>query len=189
MKIAFVVYDGMTLLDFAGAFDPVTRLKTMGFVPDLRYDVCAIKDRVRSFEGVEIASDMIYRDLSGYDYVIVPGGDAIRELMSERKFLEWITVKSDTTTVVGICGGALLLGAAGMLRDARATTHPGLTGFLNTFAKEVSGERIVEDNHIITAGGVTSAIDAGLFICEKIAGRETREKIQRQMDYHHYTTK
>ena len=51
MKFAFIIYDGLTLLDFAGVYDPVTRLKSMGFVEDLEYDVCAYKDPVRSFEG------------------------------------------------------------------------------------------------------------------------------------------
>ena len=39
MRIAFVIYDGMTSLDFIGVYDPVTRLKTMGFMPDLEWDI------------------------------------------------------------------------------------------------------------------------------------------------------
>ena len=41
MKIAFVLYDGVTLLDFVGAYDPLTRLKTIGFVADLDCCTCA----------------------------------------------------------------------------------------------------------------------------------------------------
>jgi cyclohexyl-isocyanide hydratase len=41
MKIAFVIYDGLTLLDFAGVYDPLTRLATMNFLDDLHWDVCA----------------------------------------------------------------------------------------------------------------------------------------------------
>jgi cyclohexyl-isocyanide hydratase len=47
-------------------------------------------------------------------------------------------------------------------------------------------DRIVEDGRIITAGGVTSSIDLGLYLCEKIAGKDVREKIQKQMDYPYY---
>lgn len=74
-----------------------------------------------------------------------------------------------------------------MLRDKRATTHPDLLPVLNHFAREVSTDRVVEDGNSITAGGVTAAIDMGLFICEKIAGAEVREKIRKQMDYRNYT--
>jgi transcriptional regulator GlxA family with amidase domain len=57
---------------------------------------------------------------------------------------------------------------------------------LKGYAKEVSAERVVEDGDIITAGGVTSAIDLGLYVCERIAGKETRKRIQAQMDYRAY---
>jgi cyclohexyl-isocyanide hydratase len=186
MKIAFVLYDGVTLLDFAGAYDPLTRLKTMGFVPDLEYNICARSRTVRSFEGVTISADTINPDLSAYDYVVVPGGNGIAGLMQDRTLLSWLAIPPEKTVVAAVCGGALLIGAAGMLRTRRATTHPAMQEILKRFAREVSGDRIVEDNRVITAGGVTAAIDMGLFLCEKIAGRDVREKIQTQMDYPYY---
>jgi cyclohexyl-isocyanide hydratase len=186
MKIAFVIYDGFTLLDFAGIYDPVTRLKTMSFVHDLDYHVCAQNEQIHSFEGIGLLPDSIGGNLSVYDYVILPGGNGIEKMMNDRKFLDWITVDTHSTTLVAVCGGSLLLGAAGMLRDRKATTHPGLRDVLKHFAREVSEDRIVDDNGIITGGGVTSAIDLGLFLCEKISGGDIRQKIAMQMDYPHY---
>jgi transcriptional regulator GlxA family with amidase domain len=119
--------------------------------------------------------------------VIIPGGDGIKELMKDAEFLRWISVASDTTVVAAVCGGSLLLGAAGMLRERRATTHPELQTFLKHFAREVSQDRIVDEGRIITAGGVTAAIDLGLWLCEKIAGPDVMEKIRKQMDYRQYT--
>lgn len=188
MKIAFVIYDNLTLLDFAGAYDPLTRLKTMGILPDLTYDICARTERVRSIEGARLLADRVACDLSTYDYVIIPGGDGIKDLMKDPEFLHWISVASETTTVAAVCGGSLLLGAAGLLHNRKATTHPQLTGFLKHFAGEVSSDRIVAEGNIITAGGVTAAIDLGLYLCEKIAGKDAREKIQAQMDYRCYQT-
>lgn len=186
MKIAFIVYDNLTLLDFAGAYDPLTRLKTMGFVPDLSWDVCARSDRIRSSEGAVLVPDKISCDLSAYDYVIVPGGDGIKDLMKDPEFLKWISVVSGTTTVAAVCGGSLLLGAAGMLKGKRATTHPQLARFLKNFAAEVVSDRIADEGNIVTAGGVTASIDLGLWLCERVAGPGAREKIQAQMDYHGY---
>jgi cyclohexyl-isocyanide hydratase len=186
MKIAFVLYDGVTLLDFAGAYDPLTRLKTMGFVPDLQYCTCARQERVRSFEGMELAVDMVSPDLAGFDYVIVPGGNSIANLIRDREFTGWLAVSPDKTTVAAVCGGALLVGAAGMLRTRRATTNPALMEILKKFAHEVSKDRVVDDDHVITAGGVTAAIDMGLYLTEKIAGRDARAAIQKQMDYPYY---
>lgn len=188
MKIAFVMYDGMTLLDFAGVYDPVTRLKSMGFLDNLQWDVCARTEKVRSAEGAVLIPDRTNNNLAEYDYVILPGGDGIKDLLQDKEFLRWITVASGTTTMVAVCGGSLLLGAAGMLRAKRATTHPQLMGSLRHFARDVVPDRIVDEGSVITAGGVTSAIDLGLYLCEKIAGKDVREKIQRQMDYRNYCT-
>lgn len=188
MKIAFVVYDGLTLLDFAGAYDPLTRLKTRGFVPDLAYDICARTATVRSTEGALITADRISPDLAAYDYVVIPGGDGIKDLMKDQAFLRWIAVASTTTTLAALCGGSLLLGAAGLLKGKRATTHPQLAVILRNFAGDVLPDRIVDEGNIITAGGVTSSIDLGLYLCEKIAGQDVRGTIAAQMDYRCYRT-
>lgn len=186
MKIAFVLYDGVTLLDFAGAYDPLTRLKSMGFVPDLEYCTCARQERVRSFEGVKLAVDRISPDLAGFDYVIVPGGNSIADLIRDREFTGWLAVSPGKTTVAAVCGGALLVGATGLLRTRRATTHPALMEILKKFALKVSKDRVVDDDHVITAGGVIAAIDMGLYLTEKIAGRDARLAIQKEMDYPYY---
>jgi len=186
MRIAFVLFDGMTLLDFAGMYDPVTRLRTMGFLPDLGYATCAQKSPVISSEGLRLLPDTIGCALSSYDYILIRVGDGIANLVKDRPFLDWINVRNERTVVAAVCGGALLAGAAGLLRDRKATTHPNLQGLLTKFAGDVVTERIVEDRRVITAGGVTAAIDLGLYLCERIAGPGVREKIQRQMDYPHY---
>lgn len=187
MRFAFVVYDDLTLLDFSGIYDPITRLKSMGFIKDLEYDVCALKEIVRSFEGLEIRPNKVSNDLSGYDYVFLPGGNGIIPLLNNNDFLTWIRSISLNTTMTAVCGGSLLLGAAGLLKGKRATTHPMLMNFLNKYTDNVSDLRVVEDGNIITARGVTAAIDLGLYLCEKIAGIEVRTKIQKQMDYLAYS--
>ncbi len=129
---------------------------------------------------------MVGGNLSSYDYVLIPGGNRIADLMNNHGFPDWITVRRDRSVVAAVCGGALLAGATGILRGRRATTHPNLKPFLTKFAQEVTGERIVDEGTVITAGGVTAAIDLGLYVCEKIAGRGIRGKIQVQMDYPYY---
>lgn len=187
MKFAFILYNDLTLLDFAGAYDSITRLKSMGYINDLEYDLCSLEHTVKSFEGAEIVPNKINNDLSVYDYIFIPGGNGIVKLLSNNEFLAWIKNISENAIITAVCGGSLLLGAAGFLTGKRATTHPALMKFLNKYTEHVSSSRIVEDGNIITARGVTSSIDLGLYLCEKIAGAEIREKIQKQMDYTAYT--
>ena len=188
MKFAFIVYDGMTLLDFAGVYDPITRLKTMGFVEKLDYRVCAMKPNVRTIEGLQITVDQVGGRLAGYDYIFIPGGNGVSALIADMAFMLWIKNTAPRTVMTAVCGGSLVLGAAGFLKEKRATTHPALKQYLARFTEHASDKRIVDEVNVITARGVTSAIDLGLYLCEKIAGKEVREKIQKQMDYKAYSS-
>ncbi len=188
MRLAFVLYSGVTTLDFAGMYDPLTRLKTMGFMPDLEYNVCSREGTVRTYEGLVIAPDTVGGDLGRYDYVLVPGGNGIQDLVKDREFLSWLAVPPGRTVLAAVCGGALLLGAAGLLRDRKVTTHPQFREVLTRFARTVTADRVVDDGTVVTAGGVTAAIDLGLYLCERIAGPGVRMKIQAQMDYPGYSS-
>ncbi|MEX2245519.1 MAG: DJ-1/PfpI family protein [Dehalococcoidia bacterium] len=183
MRIAFVIFEGMTALDFVGVFDPVSRLKTMGFLPDLEYDVCATIREVRDGAGVTYAAGRVCVPFDAYDMVVVPGGNATRTLIDDADFIAWLRRAAPCPYKVSVCSGALLLGAAGFLRGRPATTHPDARRLLAKFGAVVRVDRIVDDGDVITAGGVTAAIDLGLCLAEKLAGPDAREKIRRQMDY------
>jgi len=183
MKIAFVVFNGLTTLDFIGIYDPLTRLKTMGFMPDLGWDICAYTDIVKDDRGLVMVPTAIQEPLQSYDVLVVPGGYGTRTLVRDKNFIEWIKTAEPCKLKVSVCTGALLLGAAGFLRDKRATTHRSAFQELEPFCQKVLDHRIVDEGNIITARGVSSGIDEGLYVVERLAGAEARSKIARQMDY------
>ena len=78
----------------------------------------------------------------------------------------------------------MILGAAGFLKGKKATTNFNEYESLQQYCGEVVKERIVEDQNIITSGAVSSSIDLGLYLCEKWAGKEAKEKIREMIDYH-----
>jgi cyclohexyl-isocyanide hydratase len=183
MRIAFVVFNGLTTLDFIGIYDPLTRLKNMGFMPDLEWDICAYTDIVKDDRGLVMVPTAIQEPLQAYDLLVVPGGYGTRTLIQNRDFIEWIKTAEPCKLKVSVCTGALLLGAAGFLRDRRATTHRSAFQELEPFCHKVLDRRIVDEGDIITARGVSSGIDEGLYVVERVAGGEARSKIARQMDY------
>jgi len=183
MNIAFVIYDGMTALDFVGVFDAVARLKTMGFLPHLEWDICALSKEICAGAGLRFVPTRVGGSLRDYDMVVVPGGMASRDLVDDVDFIEWLRTAEACARKVSVCTGALLLGAAGFLKGKRATTHPAAFKDLQKFCGQVVDQRIVDEGEVMTAGGVTAAIDMGLYLCEKLAGREARERIRQQMDY------
>lgn len=184
MKVAFVVYNDMTALDFVGIFDPLTRLKTMGFLPDLTWEVCSFTaGAVRDGAGLRIEPDKAGESLEHYDMVVLPGGFGTRKLIHDSEFVAWIKTAAPCPLKASVCTGSLLLGAAGFLKDLPATTHPSEYKLLREYCAEVREDRVVDTGAVITARGVTSAIDLGLYLCQRLAGPEAGSKIRKQMDY------
>jgi cyclohexyl-isocyanide hydratase len=124
-RVAFLVFDRMTTLDFLGVFDPLTRLRTMGFWPELAWDICALRPVVTDIAGLRLLPDRVGNPLDSYDLLVVPGGLGTRELEHDRTFIEWLQTSEPVPLKVSVCTGSVLLGAAGFLRGRAATTHPG----------------------------------------------------------------
>jgi len=141
MRLGFVIFDGMTALDFIGVYDPLTRLRSMGFMPEMGWDICAYAAPVADDRGLGFYPTKIAKSLADYDVLIVPGGLATRQLVADRCFLP---VKS-----FGVCTGSLLLGAAGFLKGKQATTHPSAFAALALYCAKVVAERVVDAGDII----------------------------------------
>ena len=183
MKAAFVVFDRMTSLDFIGFYDPITRLKSMQIMDDFEWRICSTTPRVVDDRGLRYEADAAAGPLDSYDMLFVPGGVGTRDLQHDNTFIDWLKTAEPVRLKVSVCTGALLLGAAGFLRGRRATTHPGAYDELKPYCGTVVRERVVDEGDIITAGGVSSAIDAGLHLVQRLAGANARDRVAAQMDY------
>jgi transcriptional regulator GlxA family with amidase domain len=183
MKTAFVVFDRVTSLDFVGFYDPVSRLKSMKILDDFSWHVCSLTRRIVDDRGLGLEADTVGESLDSYDVVFVPGGFGTRSLQYDNSFLDWLRTAQSAKLKVSVCTGSLLLGAAGFLRGRRATTHPTAYKELEPYCSAVSRERVVDEGDVVTARGVSSAIDAGLHVVQKLAGADVRDRIAAQMDY------
>lgn len=67
MKAAFIIFDRMTMLDFIGMYDPLTRLKSMGLVCEFVWDICAVTKDVSDDKNLRIMPTAVGRPLTGYD--------------------------------------------------------------------------------------------------------------------------
>jgi len=183
MKIAYITFNGITWLDFIGIYDPLSRLKSMNYLPALSWDICAFTNTVSDHFGLEIKPTGVQNNLSEYDVLVIPGGMGTRKLQFDEPFIQWIKTAETTKYKISVCTGSLILGAAGFLKDKKATTNFQEYEALRPYCKEVLTDRVVEDSGVITAGAVSSAIDLGLYLCEKWAGPEAKKEIARRMDY------
>jgi cyclohexyl-isocyanide hydratase len=85
--------------------------------------------------------------------------------------------------VTSVCTGALVLGAAGLLRGYRATTHWLSLPLLEVFGAIAVDERVVFDRNRVTGGGVTAGIDFALRLAAILRGETVAQQIQLQMEY------
>ena len=183
MKAAFILFDRLTAMDFVGVYDPLTRLRSMGVMPDFEWSLCGLTLDVEDDRGLLFIPDTLAEPLDGYDLIVVPGGYGTRPLQQDKAFLTWLRTAEAVPLKASVCTGALLLGAAGFLEGKRATTHPSNFDDLAPYCAHVVDERVVDEGDVITARGVTSAIDLGLHLVERLAGEAARARIAKQMDY------
>jgi putative intracellular protease/amidase len=180
MNIAILVFDGITALDAIGPYEVLARLPgaRVTFVAPSR-GVVRTGDRV-----LGLAVDASIDEIAASDLLLVPGGFGTRALEHDERVLAWIRAVDATTRVTAsVCTGALLLGAAGLLRGRRANTHWTSRERLAEFGAVPVAERVVRDGKYATAAGVSAGIDLALTLAIELAGRDAAAAIQLGIEY------
>ncbi len=183
MRVAVFVFPEFTELDAIGVFDPLARVSAMGIDRNCTVKLVGTEEIVAGHFGASLQVDAVFPRLDRFDLLVIPGGFGTRALQKEIKVIEYLRSWGSVKPVATVCTGALLAAAAGFLRGKRATTHRAAFEELAAYGVEVADERIVEDGRVISAGGVTSALDLGLYLVEKHWGADARLRIAAQMEY------
>jgi cyclohexyl-isocyanide hydratase len=177
-KAAMLLYPGLTLLDliaphaaFAGTME--TRL------------VWKTTDPVRSDSGVAVTPTTDFAHCpADLDVLFVPGGMDQVSTAADEDVLEFLADRGARARyVTSVCGGSLILGAAGLLRGYRATTHWTGTEALALFGADYAEGRVVVDRNRITGGGVTAGLDFGLVVLARLLGEDTAKATQLMLEY------
>ncbi len=186
MKMAFILFDEMTTLDFAGFYEAIPWMSILKAKKDLSWEFCAIKEEITDDRGLTVKVKHVNTDLSQYDLVFIPGGMSTRKLRFDAEFISWIQTARDVEYKVSVCTGALIWGGAGFLEGKKATTNPSAYELLEPYCSEVVKARIVRDGNIITGGGASASIDVGLYLIELLTSSEFVQRVQEKMDYPYY---
>lgn len=178
-RIAMLLIPQMTQLDFTGPYEMFAR------APGTQVDL-VWKDRspVRSEFGLSILPTATLAETTAPDVLFVPGGRGVNALLTDAEVLHWLTsVAPQAKYVTSVCTGALVLGAAGVLRGKRATTHWSALEMLSRFGAVAEKRRYVLDGNVITGGGVTAGIDFGLRLIAELHGDTVAQTIQLSTEY------
>lgn len=182
MRIAFILYDGMTALDFVGAYDPISRMKTLNLLPELELDVCSLSETVTDSTGLVLKAGKVAPSLAGYDMIVVAGGPGSRKMMVDEVFLDWVRSAAPCRYKAAACTGSLILGAAGFLEGHTAGTRRDAQDLLKQYCS-VADDRVVVSDGVITSRGCATSLDLGVYLCEMLVGSKARALICEKMDY------
>jgi cyclohexyl-isocyanide hydratase len=179
LEIGSLLYEGLDQIDLTGPFEVLSR------IPNSTYRIYGLSDRpVRDIAGLRLMPDATIEDAPRLDVLHVPGGFGQEELMDDARVLSWLQRQAGgARCVFSVCTGALLLGAAGLLKDVRATTHWSALSLLPYFGATPVDERVVLDVRLVFAAGVTAGIDGALTVAAELRGMEVAQEIQLHMVY------
>jgi transcriptional regulator GlxA family with amidase domain len=179
MRIAFLFYDGMTTLDAIGPWEVLSRLPGAQPVVASRYGA-----RVKTDTGLVFDDTVPLAAVTAADVLVVPGAGDVRPQLSDQRTLAWVrAIDATTRWTTSVCTGALILGAAGLLKDKRATTHWAALKSLRQFGATPANERVVRDGKVITAAGVSAGIDMALTLAAELTDEATARGMQLVIEY------
>lgn len=179
LRFALLVFPNVMQLDLTGPYEVFSLVKDA--------EVLLVwKDRapVVSSTKLSLTPTTTFADCPTLDVLCVPGGRGVNALLEDEVVLSFVREQAaGVRYLTSVCSGALVLGAAGLLKGKRATTHWDAHDFLGRFDAVPTEGRIVQDGNLITAGGVTAGIDFGLALVAELLGRPEAEAIQLCLEY------
>ena len=178
LQIGMLLYPDFTLLDLTG---PQAVLGMHGKTHLLWKTL----DAVSSDTGISLNPTTTFRDCpDDLDILFVPGGMGTAQALEDPEILRFVANRAARARyVTSVCSGSLILGAAGLLRGYKSTSHWAVHELLPMFGAEAVQARVVVDRNRISGGGVTAGIDFGLVLLAQLRGEDAAKSTQLMLEY------
>ncbi|WP_432260988.1 DJ-1/PfpI family protein [Cupriavidus sp. TMH.W2] len=179
LHIGFLLFPRVQQLDLTGPHDVFASL------PDVTVHL-VWKDLapLKASSGLTLTPDTTFDSCPALDVICIPGGAGVGDLMEDAETLGFIRRQAGNARfVTSVCTGALVLGAAGLLRGRRATTHWAFHELLGPLGAIPVHERVVRDGNLMTGGGITAGIDFALTLASELVGKEEAQAVQLELEY------
>lgn len=177
-KVIIVLANGFEEIEAVTAIDILRRA-------GIEVTVAGLGDtKARGSRGLNVIADKKLDD-AGFDFdaAVFPGGvQGAANLAGSQKVKGLIEkMLQDKKIIAAICASpAILLAPMGILKNKSATCFPGMQ---ESFGKETlyREENVVLDGNIITSRGPATALEFSLKIAEKLAGKETADRVRKAL--------
>ena len=186
IPVAFLLDQGATMIDFAGPWE-VFQDSYSGNRGFQLFTVAPDKVPIKASGGMTILPDYALAEAPQPKVIVIPaqGGGRTGDGVARR--VAWLRAMAPKADVVmSVCTGAFLLARTGLLDGLQATTHHQFQDdFASAFPKVklVRHGRFVDNGKIITAGGLSSGIEAALHVVERYLGAGIRKEAADYMEY------
>jgi len=179
LQIGLVIFPKVTQLDLTGP------LQVFSSVPGATVHLIWKQIEPVATDSVMVLTPTIsFADCPQLDVICVPGGAGIDDMVNDAEMLDFLRVQAaGAQYITSVCTGALVLGAAGLLKGYRATTHWTAMDLLAPFGAMTAKTRVSVDRNRITGGGVTAGIDFALTLVSIMVDQKTAEMIQLRLEY------
>jgi cyclohexyl-isocyanide hydratase len=178
LVVGLLLYPGFTMLDLVG---PMTVFSMHARLYLLWKDL----EPVASDSGISMLPTTRLKDCpQKLDLLFVPGGFGVDAAMRDAELISFLqSAEARSDYITSVCGGSLLLAAAGLMKGYKATTHWAVHNALAELGAEPEKVRVAIDRNRMSGGGVTAGIDFGLTVLAKLRGEDVAKAVQLAMEY------
>jgi transcriptional regulator GlxA family with amidase domain len=183
LPVAILLDQGATVIDFAGPWEAFQDAEVAN-VPGFRlFTVAASRAPLRAAAGLQLVPDYSFDDAPDARVIVMgaQGGN------SNPAKVAWIRKASEKAEIVlSVCTGAFLLARTGLIDGMSATTHHEFYDqFEHAFPKVrlVRDRRFVDNGKFVTAGGLTSGVDAALHVVAHFYGEPAARAVATYMEH------
>ncbi|WP_088834892.1 DJ-1/PfpI family protein [Paenibacillus tyrfis] len=191
-NVGILLFDQVEILDFAGPYEVFGLAVHDRYQPTERllFNVTTISESgslVVTENNLKVTPDYSLTTAPAYDLLVIPGGPGVRKALLNQALVNWVRARSgDTPWITSVCTGALLLAQAGLLDGKKATTHIDSIDWMRTqfpAIDVIDGVKYVDEDRIVTSGGVACGMHMSLHMVDRLAGREVAEDVSRIMQF------
>ena len=179
LQIGLLVFPKVTQLDLTGP------LQVFASVPGAQVHLIWKRiEPVPSDSVLTLTPTVSFADCPQLDVICVPGGAGTDDMINDAEMLEFLRRQATGAKyITSVCTGSLVLGAAGLLKGYRATTHWTSMDYLAPYGAMPTKTRVCVDRNRVSGGGVTAGIDFALTLVSILVDRQTAEGIQLRLEY------
>lgn len=191
MKIQILLFDGVEEMDAIAPYEVLCAARNFGSAWSVELATLEPRDKIVAAYGLAILPQGVFHPRTPPDILIVPGGGWI----SRAKHGAWAersrgvipeaiaTAYNEGALVAGICSGAMLVQAAGILEGKPAVTHHSALEELRQTGTRIENSRVVDAGDVITCGGVTAGIDLALHLVARLVSPSAANEVANYLEH------